>query len=136
MKLLKLLPFILLVISACSKSATPGTEDELSTSTNKVSTSTNKGNNPSALYEEAKKYTEFACVVNNCAGTVCEGSKGSCKAQACTAIPDACVRIALTTAEIEIIATKHAQKMVADGNIDAKDFDKSKNLVVGILKNR
>lgn len=132
MRVIKLLPLLLLFISACSKSSSPGSNE-----VSGQSASSNKGNQSiTPLFEEAKKYVEFACVVNNCAGTACEGSKGTCKSKACTALPDGCSGIALTSTEIEVIAAKHAQEMVAEGYIDAKDFNISKSLVIQILKKK
>jgi hypothetical protein len=130
MRVIRLLPLFLLFISACTKSSGPSSSEE------SIVGSKNSNSKTTNLIEDARKYTEFACVVSNCAGTVCEGSKGSCKSKACTAIPDACTKIALTPGEIEIIATKHANKMVAEGYIDAKDSENSKNLVIGILRKK
>ena len=132
MKLVKLIPILILVIASCTKSSSTNSDIQ-----EEAITGSNKGNQPVTTFvEDAKKYGEFACVVNNCAGTLCDNTQGSCKKKACTAIPDACTKIAFSTLEIEAIATKHAKQMIADGFIDLKDFEKSKKLAVEILTAR
>lgn len=83
----------------------------------------------------AKKYTEFVCVVNNCAGTMCDDSKGTCAKHACEAVPGGCVQQQLSEKEIEAFATEHAERMVKEGYIDRSDFNQSKELAKQILRN-
>jgi hypothetical protein len=134
MKILKkfgLVGFVI-IFAACSKqSQTNSKEDQ-------ASSVTSSGIKPVVINlvdpDEAKKYTEFACVTGNCAGTACEGSKGSCRKKACTALPDACTRQSYSQGEIEALAARHANDMVAQGFIDQSDFEKSKKLAIEILR--
>lgn len=130
MKKLRFTPILVFIFLACSKISD-------NTVTGESVTGSNNGNSgPFTLVEEAKKYAEYVCVVNNCAGTLCDNTKGSCKKKACEAIPDACTSKALTELEIEYIATRHAQKMVADGYIESGNAGQSKALVIEILRRK
>lgn len=130
MRKIKLLPLLFFVVAACSKSSSN------SSAASGYELTTGSSQPISPLVEEAKKYTEYVCVVNNCAGTVCQETKGSCKSHACEAVPGGCVESKLTQEEIEIFATMHATNMVTKGYIDQSDFDRSKDLAKQILQNK
>ena len=121
--------FVTIFSFSCNKSTDFKAETDLSNETISLK---EKDQVPQLI--EAKRYTEFACVVNNCAGTACEGSKGSCKSMACTPIPGGCPG-KLTSNQIETFAINHANRMVNEGYISKENFTKSKELAKQILKN-
>lgn len=121
----------LLAICSCTKN-----NDNVVSSANNVTSSSEGSSLKSGVTPllDAKKYTEFVCVVNNCAGTKCDDSKGSCAQHDCEAVPGGCVQSKLTDQEIEVFATEHAERMVKEGYIDQSGFSRSKELAKQILK--
>jgi len=117
------------LLFGCSKSNVVDTKES------EVSTDFHDGSIISeVLDDDAKKYTEYACQVGNCAGTKCDDTKGECKKKACTALPGACTRVVLTAEEIEFFATKHANTMLEQGYIEKTGYNRSKELAIQILK--
>jgi hypothetical protein len=86
---------------------------------------------------DLKRKDEEACIIDECAGTLCKKSTGNTctKLHDCEPIPGGCLNLRADT-EIESIAISHAQKLLNLGYISKDQVENTKGLVRGILKNQ
>ncbi|MBE7172827.1 MAG: hypothetical protein INR73_19785 [Williamsia sp.] len=84
---------------------------------------------------EGRKYTEYACTVNNKPGTKCDDTKGKCKQKDCEAVAsNTIVGDHLSEAEISMLSYEHAKRLVKEGYIDQRDFELSRSVAEKALK--